>query len=167
MGGADPNVATALRTTESGPLIEEADISAFERKHGVHLSVAYRAFLLRSNGGRPERDLFPVPGLQRNPVGRLHFFFGIGDPVESCDLEWNLRVFADRIPAHLLPIATTEGADKICLAVAGDASGTVFYWDGYEGSHTPKLYRIARDFDEFVALLYAAGEGEASDDGGS
>src|SRR5690242_5053803 len=98
-------MTAALRTIESGPPIEERDVSSFERKHGIQLPSEYRAFLLRSNGGRPERDLFPVPGFAGNPVGRLHFFFGIGDPVESCDLEWNLKVFSDRIPAHLLPVA--------------------------------------------------------------
>jgi SMI1-KNR4 cell-wall len=145
----------SLRTIEGGPALTEQDVASFERKHGLMLPQAYRSFLLRTNGGRPERDLFPVPGFESNPVGRVHVFFGIGDPVESCNLEWNLEVYADRIPAGLLPIATTEGPDKICLATSGDAPGAILYWDGYQGSNAQgRLYLLAESFEQFLGKLY-------------
>ncbi|MBN1208977.1 MAG: SMI1/KNR4 family protein [Myxococcaceae bacterium] len=143
----------ALRTFEGGPPLHEEELTSFEREHGLCLPAAYREFLLATNGGRPERDLLTIPGLEGNPVGRIHVFFGLKDPVESCNLDWNLTVFRDRIPASQLPIATTEGVDKICLSVAGARAGAIFYWDGYAGEGERNLYYLADDFASFIASL--------------
>ncbi len=107
-----------LRTREGGPSISRPEIDLFEKRHGLLLPPSYREFLLQRNGGRPERDLFAVVGFGANPVARVHFFFGIGDPVVSCDLDWNVAEYRDRIPPGLLPIATTEGADTWPAPVA-------------------------------------------------
>jgi hypothetical protein len=148
-------MGAALRTFEGGPPLTEEDLHSFEKGLGVTLPTAYKAFLLATNGGRPERDLFPIHGLEDNPLGRIHVFFGLKDSVESCNLDWNLDVFRDRLPAGLLPIATTEGTDKICLAVAGEQSGRVFYWDGHARAGSPNLYSLADDWTSFIASLRA------------
>jgi hypothetical protein len=142
-----------LRTIESGPRISENDIAQFERQYRVTLPEPYRLFLLERNGGRPERDVFDVPGSEINPVVRLHFFFGIDDPEESCNLAWNLDEYADRIPSGLMPIATTEGADKICLELRGEARGRILFWDGYEEDGEKKLLPVAPTFEAFVNQL--------------
>ena len=141
-----------IRTTEGAPPITKHEIDEFEQSQGLTLPGGYREFLLVANGGRPERDLVKVPGSKHSPVARIHFFFGIGDPEESCDIAWNREVFSDRIPPNLLAIATTEGADKLCLAISGDERGQVFFWDGYEGKG-PKLLKVAQSFEEFIANL--------------
>jgi hypothetical protein len=146
-------VAAPLRTFEGGPLLHEEDLRSFERKHGLSLPGSYRAFLLVTNGGRPERDLLTITGFEGNSLGRIHLFFGLKDPVESCNLDWNLEVFRDRIPSSLLPIATTEGVDKICLSVAGERVGAVLYWDGYAGPSEHPLYFLSPDFSSFMAAL--------------
>lgn len=144
-----------MRTIESGPKITEMDVARFERRHGISLPLAYRSFLLATNGGRPERDLFPVPGFEPNPIARIHFFFGIDATVDSCNLEWNMEAYADRFPPGLLPVATTEVADQIFLALAGDKPGSVLYWDGYQESSVPQeLYLVAASFEEFLEKLY-------------
>jgi hypothetical protein len=74
-------------------------------------------------------------------------------PVESCDLAWNAAEYADRIPAGLLPIATTEGADKICLEIGTSGSGRVVYWDGYEHEEQ-KLFPVASGFEDFLNRLF-------------
>jgi hypothetical protein len=137
--------------TEGGPPLRDADVDAFEAKYGLELPSSFRAFLLATNGGRPERDLFALRGLPGNPVGRIHFFFGLNDAVESCNLDWNLDVFQDRIPAGLIPIATTEGADKVCLSVDGMNIGRVFYWDAHAGMDSVHL--LAEDLNTFVTSL--------------
>ncbi len=104
-----------VQTTEGAPPTTADAIAEFEGRQRLALPEPYKAFLLARNGGRPERDLFEVPNSQGSPVARIHFFFGLGDTEESCDLDWNHEVFSDRISAECLPIATTEGADKICL----------------------------------------------------
>lgn len=148
-------MTASLRTFEGGPPLNPEDLRAFERTHELDLPSAYREFLLATNGGRPERDVLTIVGLERNPLGRIHFFFGLNDPVESCNLDWNLVVFRDRIPAGLLPIATTEGTDKICLAVGRERPGTVFYWDGNAQAGERNLHVLADDFASFLSSLQA------------
>ncbi len=150
-------MAALLRTFEGGPSISDEDVKLFERRYGLILPATYRRFLLATNGGRPERDLFSLKGFEGHSPGRIHVFFGLNDPVESCNLDWNLEVFGDRIPTGLLPIATTEGADKICLSVDEARSGQVLYWDG--GAHAGEriLHFLADDFASFVSSLQVDG----------
>jgi SMI1/KNR4 family protein SUKH-1 len=148
-------VVSLLKTFEGGPPLQEEDIRSFERKHGLALPAAYKEFLLAANGGRPERDLFTIHGLEGNSFGRIHVFFGLNDPVTSCNLDWNRDVLGDRIPADLLPIATTEGVGKICLCVAGSRTGELFYWDGHARAGEHNLYFLADDFASFISSLYA------------
>lgn len=134
-------------------MLSEESVRSFELRYGITLPVQFRQFLLATNGGRPERDLFAIEGMEGNPYGRIHVFFGLNDPVESCNLDWNLEVFAGRIPRGLLPIATTEGADKLCLSVAGKETGRVLYWDAHPQPGTSGLYFLANDFGAFVSSL--------------
>ncbi|XXF80980.1 SMI1/KNR4 family protein [Myxococcaceae bacterium GXIMD 01537] len=145
--------AQQVHTSEGGPPLSEAELRSFEQEHGLTLPACYRAFLLATNGGRPERDLFALKGLEGNPFGRIHVFFGLNDSIESCNLDWNLDVFRQRIPPGLLPIATTEGADKICLSVAGVDTGRVFYWDAHARGAENSLYLLASDFGSFATAL--------------
>ncbi|MGE6757050.1 SMI1/KNR4 family protein [Corallococcus interemptor] len=134
-------------------MLSNADLDAFEQRYGFPLPLPLRKFLLATNGGRPERDLFKLQGVPGNPFGRIHFFFGLNDPVESCNLDWNLEVFRDRIPPGLLPIATTEGADKVCLSVTGATAGQVFYWDAHARPGTNSAHLLAEDLDAFISAL--------------
>jgi len=146
-------MGASLRTFEGGPPLHEQDVGSFEKKHGLSLPGAYKAFLLATNGGRPERDLLTNNGFKGGPVSRIHLFFGLNGPVESCNLDWNLEVFQQRLPANLVPIATTEGTDKICLSVAGEREGAIFYWDGHAQPGESNLYLLSPDFASFVSAL--------------
>lgn len=148
-------MAASLRTWEGGPPLTPEALRSFEKKHGVALPASYREFLLATNGGRPERDLLTVQGFEGNAPSRIHLFFGLNDPVESCNLDWNLEVFGDRIPAGLLPVGTTEGVDKICLFVQGEQAGAVVYWDGHAREGERNLYFLAEDFASFLSSLHA------------
>lgn len=141
-----------IATSEPSPPTTASALDALETRIGMVLPVDYRAFLLSSNGGRPERDMIDVPGCTDNPVARIHFFFGVSDPEESADLEWNLETYSDRIPPGLLPIATTEGADKICLDLSQKFGGGVVYWDGYEHDGDV-VYPIAASFSDLETRL--------------
>jgi hypothetical protein len=134
-----------LRTRESAKAATPTSVESFERRFGRALPKAYRAFLLTANGGRPERDLVTVPGCIGSPYARIHFFFGIGHPIESYDLAWNVAHASD-LPPGLVPIATTEGADMFCLAT----SGSVVFWDGYDNA----VFPIAESFEGFLGQLY-------------
>jgi hypothetical protein len=136
-----------IRTFEGGPAITLANVEALEQRYQIQLPSAYREFLVQRNGGRPERDLFALPACRENPTPRIHFFFGIEDQIESANVAWNIDVFRERLGRHLVPIATTEGADKICLDLD---TGQVKYWDGY----SDKLLTAADSFESFIDKLH-------------
>ncbi|NMO15770.1 SMI1/KNR4 family protein [Pyxidicoccus fallax] len=148
-------MATLLRTSEGGPPLTDETLRSFERKYALVLPRTYREFLLATNGGRPERDLLKFEGPAGASPCRIHLFFGLNDPIESCRLDWNLEVFRERLSPHLLPIATTEGADLICLAVTGEQAGMLFYWDGYAREGERGLYFLAGDFPSLLSALHA------------
>lgn len=140
-----------LRIVDSGPTISDKIVSEFEYRHGIQLPHAYRDFLLMHNGGRPERDLIVVTGCKASPVARIHFFHGIGGVLgfKCYDLDWNINVCADLYKSGLLPIASTEGADMICMSLQ---SGEIVFYDGYE--QVPP-YPVASNFEEFTHKLYS------------
>ncbi len=140
------------RTIEAGSPVSDGDVAAFERKYQITLPSLYRDFLVETNGGRSERDLFPIEGLRNNPFGRLHFFFGLNDTAEAYKLDWYRELYADRLEPNLLFIATTECADKLCLDLE---TGAVLYWDAYDEDDTGRrLYKIADSFEQFLNVLY-------------
>jgi SMI1-KNR4 cell-wall len=134
-----------MRTREAAKPATPKAVESFERRFGLALPKAYREFLVMANGGRPERDLVTVPGCVGSPYARIHFFFGIGHPMECYDLAWNFEQASD-LPSGLLPIATTEGADMLCLT----PSGSVVFWDGYDNA----VFPIAESFEGFLEQLY-------------
>ena len=142
-----------INTSEACPPTSAIEIQRFEQRRCMTLPSDYKKFLLLRNGGRPERDLFFVPESETNPIVRIHFFFGLGDPDEVCDLDWVLDVVADRIQRDFLPIARTEGNDKICLEVAGRHPGQILFWDGhiFKGEN---VYPVAKSFTEFIKDLF-------------
>ena len=149
-------VGSEVRTTEGGPPITEGDVAELENKLKISLPQSYRDFLLRTNGGCPERDLFPIPGFDQSPFGRIQIFLGIHHPIGSCNLDQTRESLADRIPNHLLVIASTGVADEICMSLAPDTRGSVYYWDGVHVSSTyGTLYLVANSFEEFLERLYS------------
>ncbi|WP_437852577.1 SMI1/KNR4 family protein [Sorangium sp. So ce363] len=134
-----------IRTHEAAKSVAGSDVETVEQQFGLALPDDYRKFLLIRNGGRPERDLVAVPMCEASPYARIHFFFGVGHPMECYDLAWNLANGSD-LPAGLIPIATTEGADVFCLT----PSGGVVFWDGYGGS----IFPVSESFDQFLSQLY-------------
>ena len=69
------------------------------------------------------------------------------------ELSWHIEVYSDRISKNLLPIASTEGADKICIELEGPGRGQIIFWDGYEQTGNG-IYPVAKDFTNFVENLF-------------
>ncbi|MGK4000048.1 SMI1/KNR4 family protein [Sorangium sp. So ce1024] len=135
-----------VRTREAAGPVTCADVEGVERRLGVALPADYREFLLSRNGGRPERDLVSVPMCEASPYARIHFFFGVNHPLECYDLVWNVENGAE-LPAGLIPIAATEGADVFCL----NSAGGVVFWDAYGSS----LFPVSESFGGFLSQLYS------------
>ena len=129
----------------------------FESEVGHALPPAYSAFLLSTNGGRPEPDTFQITGFQNNPYGSVHFFFGLNVDTWSYNLGEMYRWFSASVPTGILAIGCTAGADYICLDLrAGDER--VIYWDhrhhwGTGEWREQDVYPIAATFSDFLVSL--------------
>jgi SMI1 / KNR4 family (SUKH-1) len=146
-----------LKLTEQNESTSDERISQFEAVAEISLPQPYRSFLLDANGGRPNRSLFPIEGLENNPFGSVHFFFGLDDKLESDDLEKMFVWFASSIPIGVVCIARTDCADYICLDLR-DGKEAVVFWDhrhfwGAGEWREEDLYPVATSFDEFLGLL--------------
>jgi hypothetical protein len=88
-----------------------------------------------------------------NPFGTVHFFFGIDDPVESCNLEWIYEVMNGRLQPNLVAIADDPCSDLICLSIFGDDAGSVVFWDRHTEPPEPSyqiVYRVAGSIEELL-----------------
>lgn len=116
-----------------GTPLSEGEIAAFEKEIGNGLPHDYRAFLQTVNGGWVGGALL-ISGSTANgePIDTyLHHIGGLrAEP--HMDLRNQRATYQDwlaRIPRDLIWIMDDSGGNAICLGVAGDARGKVYFWD--------------------------------------
>lgn len=119
----------------------------------------YIEFLIRHhNGGQPAPKFLKIPNDKGERIGQVLDFFGVDDPVESCNIKWNCAVFSGRIPSNLVPIACEDEGNIICLEVGSNNCGKVYYWDHNRETSLPSFENvdeIADSFDRFINGLFA------------
>lgn len=103
-------------------------IAQFEERWGVVLPPEYKQFLLKSNGGWPNPNVFEVPGWH-GQGSVLDAFYGIHNGRKSEQLDSNCKTYEDRVPADLIPIADDAGGNNICIGWEGERTGKVYFWD--------------------------------------
>jgi hypothetical protein len=142
---------------ETGRKLSERSLVAFERKLSVKLPEDYREFLLRTNGGYPADDLqFQFIEGDRESDSVLGEFYTLAQDSELGTLQEGLETFvnADRMPPWCLPIADDAFGNQICLSLNQDDFGAIYFWNHELEDISPaNLYRIARSFIEFIAML--------------
>lgn len=143
--------------TNSFPPTSMSALEVFEQTRQVRLPATYKALLLQANGGTPEPSAFPIDGMELNPTGAVQVFFGLNTGGFEYDLAEMLDWFQPTIPAGIIPIACTGGADFICLDSRGGSDRVVF-WDNRHHWGTGEwreedLYHVANTFEEFIASL--------------
>ena len=132
-------------------------ISDFERSSDLTLPSLYKEFLLAANGGRPDLAAFPIEDLALNPLGVVHFFFGLHASLPVYDLAQTFDWSQSRIPSGLVLIASTEGSDYVCLDLR-NGGDRIAFWDhrhhwGTGEWRESDLYHVADSFEEFLAAL--------------
>jgi len=130
----------------------EAEIATLERRVGFGLPGQFRAFLLKSDGGRPSPNIVDIDGFGATDV---QVIFGIGRDVESSRLDWNFDTFRERLRVGLVPIGCDSGGNL--FVISRRDAGAVVYLDleavyGDLEAATPE-YPVAADFDEFIGRL--------------
>jgi hypothetical protein len=147
--------------TCSGPSLTEADVLDLETRLRISLPAPYTKFLLHHNGGEPDLDHYPIDGMGGNPFGEIRMLLGIGTAEEYNDLERTLLLMDERLPPQFLPIGYSSSDDLICLSLAGQDRGTVYFVDTCEmpepapwhRSGYANAYFVAEDFEAFLQSL--------------
>ena len=111
------------------------------------------------------RATFPIAGMKDNPVGRIHFFFGLGDTSPVYDLSQVNDEFKPGVPRGILLIACTAGSDYVCLDLRGGRE-TVVFWDNrpFWGNgvwREPDLHPVASSFADLIRAMEAGPVGAA------
>jgi len=133
----------------NGSAVDEEIITDLESELDEHLPSDYRQFLNLCKGGAVKKDIrFAIP------PDRFSHIESVGGDVQNYWLT-NLReIYWGRIPESLLWIMGDVHGNAICLAVAGECRGQVFFWDAEKEFCTdaaPVL--LANTFTEFVMTL--------------
>ncbi len=134
-----------------GGALDDAAIAAFEAEIGTGLPDDYRAFLQAVNGGwlggavlvhgatpdgEPiDTDLHHVGGLRSEP------------PMDLRNARATYQDWIARIPRDLIWIMDDSGGNAICLGIAGDARGKVYFWD----------HELEPDLDDWDGTLEGTG----------
>lgn len=58
-----------------------------------------------------------------------------------------MLTYRGRIPDGVLPIADDAGGNQVCLAVAGEFPGSVWFWDHEQRWFTSNLQEAAEELD--------------------
>lgn len=141
--------------------VSEDAIAAFEQRIGVPLPDDYRSFMLAHNGGKPSRKAFvykDFSGPYTDSAVRYFFAF-TSNQDKSIRGNYGIYVGGSRVPRDLVPIATDEGGNLVCIAVKGPNVGKIYFWDheeeaeeGQQASYD-NLYLVADSFNEFLENL--------------
>lgn len=134
--------------------IGEETLHDFEKAIGYGLPTDYRVFL--GKYGLSTGESYTRVTDYENPnewVAALGVFYGLNSEVRR-DLLRIRSMYGSRLPSHLLPIADSAGGE-ICLSLAGEDRGRLYWWDPHETPDDPydALDLIAYDFDSFMKSL--------------
>lgn len=112
-------------------------MDALEREIGARLPTAYRSFLLDSDGGVPQSNVFSIPGGDGSS--------GVNEFMSVADIRALRAEDPRRFPGHLVPVAHAEGGNLVFLDVR---DGSVHFWD-HELEDVGPWRRLDDDFGRF------------------
>jgi hypothetical protein len=144
-----------------GPSLQPSAIEKFERETGHLIPEDYKRFLLKTNGGEPERKVFTFHRKNgRVDEGAVWRFIGLEDGSEQ-DLRYFTGVFLEgnRIPRDLFPIGNGGGGNLILIGASGPRAGRIYFWDhnweAEEGDSPTddNVYPVADNLESFLSSL--------------
>lgn len=139
--------------------LSETEIDGLETRLECRLPDAYRQFLLKygasSFHGTSDDDPFvyfrsitPLPDyIADGGLAIFDAFFGAhNDTKQAHSLLKRIDFYQERMPSTLIPIGDDGGAGLICLSIAGNDYGQIFYWDQADEALSEEEY--LEDYDE-------------------
>jgi cell wall assembly regulator SMI1 len=144
---------TVSSIKESAKPLDEDALEQCEKDLGVRMPDQFRSFLLKHNGGRPTPACFDFRDSEGGST--IQWFHGISEDYNKSLLRKS-RMFHERIPQGLLPIASDDGGNQICISVRETDYGKIYLWD-HEDPDPDNIIVVADTFDEFLAGLHEKG----------
>ena len=114
--------------------VPENEIADLEQTLEASLPDPYRNFLKTFGASRFRVmvEFKPVTNLPASisddGTGSINIFYGASAHTPY-DLAGEYELYKDRMPEGFLPIGDDGGGDQICMLVAGEKAGGVYYWD--------------------------------------
>jgi hypothetical protein len=134
---------------------DETTIQQFEQKLGFPLPADYHAFLLKTNGGSVNKQIFHVNDLAQDVL--IDVFYGVTNREEDLTLATWIAEHGAELQENALIIGADQGGGIILYITAGDDKG-IYYWD--HAHFFPQSYQeegntyfLADSFDDFYKLL--------------
>jgi cell wall assembly regulator SMI1 len=129
----------------SKPPATAAAIARLENALKSKLPAAYREFLQRHNGGQPQPATF-VPADRDKPTEVINSFLALGGDPDVDDLATFLKLYKKRLPQNCLPVAYDAFGNLICLGLADEDCGRVYFLNHERGNKR----LIAESWDAFM-----------------
>lgn len=131
-------------------------LSAVEEMWGFNLPKDYREFLLKTNGGQPEKPLFSF--YDKSDGSCISKFLGIKKSFND-NILLKQKDAGLRFPNNFIPIGSDVYGNLILLSVKNADRGKIYFWDHEmeaDNGEIPdysNLTLIANSFEEFIASL--------------
>ena len=145
------------------PLPDETLIQKEESMWRIKLPSDYRNFLMKNNGGTPNKQEFKYKNhtymvesflcILQNSENSEYGFYDID--VVLTQIDDRLTNNEDLIGCELLPIAELFAGDYLCLDFTKNADNpSLCIWEHEKsGELEPVTYKVADSFSEFLTLL--------------
>lgn len=144
----------------SDPADTQARLALFERTLGVALPPAYRAFLIRFDGGRPYPNTFrPTPGGLGAVWSTAERYVDAFYSLAEVEAYAQGNVYDGGQPPGMLCIGGDSGGLEILLSLRPQDIGTIHLWMGStslwgtDGNDEGALHVQAPDFAVFLSSL--------------
>ena len=138
------------------------EIEIVESKLNVNLPSDYKKFILKNNGGHPIKDCFPFLDNKMNKSGCIAWFYAMYDGEYSNFIKeyYTYKVFRQRLPSDLIPIADDPCGNLVCLCIDGQNKDKIYFWD-HENESLELNYPwyknislISSNFTDFINSLF-------------
>jgi SMI1/KNR4 family protein SUKH-1 len=144
------------------PQTSKTKIDKIQSQLNINFPLAYINFLLKNNGGLPEKRYFEFDQKGGREKGCINQFYGLdlvkcGKDYYDLLTIYNIYVPTRRIPNNFIPIAGDPGGNQICIATKGE----VYFWeheyevDEDKEPNMENMSLIANSFDQFINSLTA------------
>lgn len=149
----------AVEIRDAGPRVTPGDLDAFEASLGRRIPSPYRHFLMESNGGKPKPSEFQYQTPDgRYSEGMVRGFFGVHEG-EHYNLRRYVKLYRERIPPDMFPIANDPGGNLMLMGTSGPREGKIYFWnheleaDDGSPAREDNVSFVANSIEDFLASL--------------